>query len=194
VRAAPLLAIAVAIPLCGALSDPFLPDEIPFVSVEREHFDAVGVVHERGGAASSPLVVRVRIVGDGTDADMTQAFAWLRENADLVVVEHPAGVPLFLTRGDLAATSGRGTLGATVPHGMAAEVRDPRVGACVVAHEILHFVGLKHVDDKDNIMYPHCSRDMLDRATLEDWQLAKLGTLEGIRATTPRGVHTWATR
>lgn len=188
------MALGVALPMCGALSDPFLADEIPFASVEREHFQALGVVHERGDGADAPLLVRVNIVGDATDADVENAFAWLRDRAGIVVVEDPAGVPLFLTRGDLAATSGRGTLGATVPQGMAAEVRDPRIGACVVTHEMLHFVGLKHVDDKDNIMYPHCSRDLLDRATLDDWQLAQLAGLDGIRATTPSGVHMWASR
>lgn len=193
-RLALLVALAAALPLCGALGDPFLPDEVPFASVERQHFDAVGVVLERAPSAATPLVVRVKIVGDAPDADLEQAFGWLRAHANVVVVEDKNGVPLFLTRGDLAATSGRGTLGATVPEGMAAEVRDMRIGSCVITHELLHFVGLKHVPDRNNIMYPHCSRDLLDRAVLEDWQLAQLSTLGGIRATTPNGVHTWATR
>lgn len=193
-RVLSLLALAVVLPLCGALGDPFLPDEVPFVGVEREHFDAVGVVLERGAPTDAPLVVRVHLVGDATDADLDRAFAWLRTHANLIVIEDPDGVPLFLTEGDLAATSGRGTLGATVPEGMAAEVRDMRVGSCVVAHEVLHFVGLKHVDDSGNIMYPHCSRDFLDHATLDAWQLDRLATLDAIRATTPGGVHVWASR
>jgi hypothetical protein len=194
VRVALLLALAVALPLCGALGDPFLPDEVPFVEVERQHFDAVGVVLERAEDNDAPLVVRLNVVGDGADADLERAFAWLREHAGIEVVRAADGAPLFLTYGDLAATSGRGTLGATVPEGMAAEVRDMRIGSCVVAHEILHFVGLKHVKDRHNIMYPHCSRDFLDRATLEEWQRDHLSTLDVIRATTPGGVKTWAQR
>ena len=179
---------------CGALGDPFLPTEVPFSSVEREHFDAVGVVLERDAPSPRPLVVHVHIVGDATEADLGQAFAWLRTEANVHVEERADGAPLFLTAGDLAATSGRGTLGATVPEGMAIEMRDPRIAPCVVAHEVLHFVGLKHVDDKDNIMYPHCSRDFLERATIDDWQLDHLATLREIVATTPSGVHVWAER
>lgn len=136
----------------------------------------------------------MHIVGDASDASIEEATAWLREHAGISVVHDPDGAPLFLTNGDLAATSGRGTLGATVPKGMAVEVDDPLVARCVVAHEILHFVGLKHVKDPDNIMYKHCSRDFLDRAVIEDWQLDQIATLGAIRATTPTGVHTWASR
>lgn len=191
VRVPLLLAVAAT---CGALGDPFLPDEVPFESVEREHFDALGVVHERGTPSASLLTVRLRIVGDASDASIVQAAAWLREEARIELVRDPQGAPLFLTRGDLAATSGRGTLGATVPEGMAAEVNDPRVAPCVVAHEVLHFVGLKHVLDRGNIMFAHCSKDFLDRATLEGWQRSQIAAVLGITATTPRGVVTWASR
>lgn len=179
---------------CGALGDPFLPDEVPFEVIEREHFDALGVLLEHGDVSRAPLTLRVQIVGDAPDASLQEAAAWLRERAGIVLLADPNGAPLFLTRGDLAATSGRGTLGATVPEGMAAEVDDARIAPCVVAHEVLHFVGLKHVKDKGNIMYAHCSKDFLDRATIEDWQLEQLSTLRAIRATTPRGVVVWATR
>lgn len=189
-----LLLLAGIAVTCGALGDPFLPHEVPFESVEREHFDAVGVVHERGQASAAPLVLRLHIVGDATDASIATAADWLRENANIELVRDPAGAPLFLTRGDLAATSGRGTLGATVPEGMAVEVDDERVSPCVVAHEVLHFVGLKHVQDRENIMYAHCSKDFLERATIEAWQVERVAGLEAIRATTPAGVQTWAAR
>lgn len=178
----------------GSLADPSLSSEIPFSAVEREHFDAVGVVVERERAATGPLHVRVHIVGDAADADTEQAFEWLRENANIIVTRSADGAPLFLTEGDLSATSGRGTLGATVPEGMAVEVRDPRVSPCVVAHEVLHFVGLKHVKERTNIMYPHCSRDFLDSATFTQAQYEQVASVRAIRATTPGGVELWATR
>ncbi|HUR67711.1 MAG TPA: hypothetical protein VM370_00565 [Candidatus Thermoplasmatota archaeon] len=181
---------------CGALGDPFLPHEVPFESVEREHFDALGVVRETAPSApaSGPLTLRVHVVGDAADSDIDEAAAWLAEHAGIRLVRDPDGAPLFLTLGDLAATSGRGTLGATVPEGMAAEVQDPRVGPCVVAHEVLHFVGLKHVKDKRNIMYAHCSKDFLERASFEGWQREAVDKVTAIRATTPGGVELWASR
>lgn len=208
-RAALLLLVASSF-ACGALGAPFLEDEVPFESVERTHFDAVGVVLERAPARGTALELRIHVVGDAcahasssspwgcggdaADASIAEAAAWLRAHADIILVSDVEGAPLFLTRGDLAATSGRGTLGATVPEGMAAEVSDERVAPCVVAHEILHFVGLKHVKDRRNIMYAHCSRDFLQDAQIEEWQLDALSTLGAIRATTPSGVHVWASR
>lgn len=180
--------------VCGALGDPYLPNEVPFSAVERTSFDALAVLHEREAPSDAPLIVHVNIVGDAPDADVAEAFAWLRENANVVIERDPNGAPLYLTRGDLAATSGRGTLGATVPEGMAVEVRDPRIAPCVIAHELLHFVGLKHVQDKSNIMYPHCSRDFLEHAEITQKQLDQLATLDVIRATTPAGVEVWASR
>lgn len=180
--------------VCGALGDPYLPSEVPFSAVERAHFDALAVLHEREAPSDAPLVVRVHVLGDASDADLREAFDWLRENANIVVVPDARGAPLFLTRGDLAATSGRGTLGATVPEGMAVEMRDPRIAPCVIVHELLHFVGLKHVDDRSNIMYPHCSRDFLQQAEITPKQLDQLATLDVIRATTPGGVEVWASR
>jgi hypothetical protein len=179
---------------CGGLGDPYLPSEIAFSAVEREHFQALAVLHERQAPSDAPLELRLRIVGDARDADVAKAFAWLEKHANIRVTEDANGAPLFLTQGDLAATSGRGTLGATVPKGMAVEMRDDRIAPCVLAHEILHFAGLKHVDDRRNIMYPHCSRDFLDHAQLEDWQRDQLSRLDAIRATTPSGVHVWAER
>ncbi|HVM44702.1 MAG TPA: hypothetical protein VM582_02110 [Candidatus Thermoplasmatota archaeon] len=191
-----LIAVAVlgTLFLSGALGEAYLPNEVPFSAVERQHFNAVAVLHERQAPSQAPLVIRVNIVGDAADADVTEAFEWLRTHANIVVVRDAAGAPLFLTNGDLAATSGRGTLGATVREGMAVEMRDPRISPCVIAHELLHFAGLKHVPDRTNIMYPHCSKDFLRSATITEQQLAQLATLDAIRATTPGGVQVWATR
>lgn len=180
--------------LCGDLGAPYPAGQIAFSMVEHNHFDALAVDADRAGPSASPLVVRVHRVGDAADADLSAPLAWLREHANVEVVDDPAGAPLFLTRGDLAATSGRSTLGATVPTGMAVEVSNRGVGACVLAHEMLHFLGLGHVDDEDNIMYRHCSADMLERATLDEGQRERLDTMSVLRATTPRGVQTWASR
>lgn len=180
--------------LSGALGMPYLRDEVPFESIERSHFDAIAVAREGGATGSGPLLLRVNVVGDASEADLSAAFAWLRENANVVVERDPNGAPMFVTFGDLAATSGRATLGATVRSGMAIEFSDPRMAACVTAHEILHFLGLKHVSEAHNIMYPHCSKPQLSRATLEPWQRDHLDGIEIIQATTPRGVETWAER
>lgn len=190
-------ALAWLVPLvlvCGDLGAPFSGGEVAFESVEHAHFDAFAVVADRDGGAAVPLVVRVQLLGDGADADLGVAYAWLLEHANVRVVPDASGVPLYLTLGDLAATSGRSTLGATLPTGMAVEMRDPPVGACVLVHEVLHFLGLGHVKDPRNIMYPHCSRDMLDKAHLTEGQRERLDALDGIRATTPRGVQQWAYR
>ncbi|HWH08174.1 MAG TPA: matrixin family metalloprotease [Candidatus Thermoplasmatota archaeon] len=188
-----LLCVALVV-LCGSLGQPFHRDEVPFESVEREHFDAIAVVRERGPADDAPLRVRVAIVGDATDADLAPAEAWLREHANVVLVRDPRGAPLFLTHGDLSATSGRSTLGATVAEGMAVEATNPKLTNCVVAHEVLHFVGLPHVKDERNMMHPQCTTTRLANAGLTDDQRERLDRVEAIRATTPRGVLTWAER
>lgn len=180
--------------LCGALGDPHLAGEVPFSVVEREHFRALAVSPTRSAPSDEPLVVHVNLVGDGADEDLSKPIAWLEENANVIVVPDPRGVPLFLTRADLAATSGRQTLGATIPSGMAAEVDVPAIGDCVVAHEILHFIGLRHVNDRANIMYQHCSRGFLDRAELNDAQRDQIARVDRIVATTPSGVQVWAER
>lgn len=194
-RAPGLLAtLAVALVLSGALGAPFLEDEVSFSTVQREHFDALAVSAQKAQPSSQPLVVRVHVVGDAADADLSAPFTWLREHANVVVERDARGVPLYLTYNDLSATSGRQTLGATVPAGMAVEMREATVGDCVVAHEILHFIGLKHVPDRSNIMYQHCSPGFLDRAHLSATQLSQIAAVEEITATTPQGVVAWATR
>lgn len=178
----------------GALGDPFHPDEVPFESVRRDHFDALAVSRGQGEPSEAPITLLVQPLGDASGADLRVAKEWLLRNANVRVVESEDGAPLFLTHGDLAATSGRATLGATVPGGMAVEMGDPAVGACVATHEMLHFLGLKHVKDPDNIMYPHCSKDLLQRAVLEPAQREQLSRLAHVRATTVGGVETWASR
>lgn len=186
--------IVLGILSAGALGAPFHRDEVPFEVVARDHFDAFAVSPQKGDVDSSPIVLRVHVVGDASDADTSAAFDWLAKNANVRVILSDEGAPLFLTRGDLAATSGRATLGATISTGIAAEVGDARIGPCVVAHEILHLLGLGHVDDPDNIMYPHCTPNMLQHAHLDAAQLQKLASLDGLKATTPRGVEQWVTR
>ena len=180
--------------LSGALGMPYLRDEVPFESVERAHFDALAVQRSTGDAHDEPLVLRLNVVGDASQAQLDTAFAWLLTHANVKVVRDPHGAPLFVTYGDLAATSGRATLGATVKSGMAVEFSDARLASCVTVHEILHFLGLKHVDDAKNIMYPHCSKSQLARAQLDDWQRDRIDSVRMIQATTPRGVQTWAER
>ncbi|MEA3198881.1 MAG: Matrixin [Thermoplasmata archaeon] len=183
-----------AILTAGALGTPFHRDEVPFEVVARDHFDALAVSPQTGAPTRAPLDLHLDVEGDGADADLSGAFAWLAQHAGVRVVRDPAGAPLFLTQGDLSATSGRATLGATVSSGIAAEVGDGRIKDCVVAHEILHLLGLGHVEDPDNIMFPHCTPGMLERAKLEPWQLVKIESLDGLQATTPHGVEQWVTR
>lgn len=180
--------------LCGDLGAPYPHGQVAFDQVRHEHFDALAVAAERGAPSQAPLVVRVHRLGDAADADLSVPLAWLRDHANVRVVDDPRGAPLYLTRGDLAATSGRATLGATLDEGMAVEMGRPDVGGCVLAHEMLHFLGLGHVDDARNIMYRHCTGDMLETARLDPWQREMVDGLSVLRATTPRGVVTWASR
>lgn len=190
-----ILCVAVCLAGMGSLGDPFPPDVVAFDAVAREHFDAMTVSR---GITDSPLlgvlVVRVRLMGDGADADTSRASTWLLETARIRLEASAEGAPLYLTREDLAATSGRATLGATLPRGMAVEVGNAGVAPCVLAHEVLHLVGLKHVPDRRNIMQPHCSGGFLDRAHFDEDQYGAVARVERISALTPRGVETWANR
>lgn len=179
----------------GSLGDPFPPDVVAFDAVAREHFDAMTVSRDLANTPlSGVLVVRVRLMGDGADADISRASTWLLEAARIQLEESAEGAPLFLTREDLAATSGRTTLGATLSRGMAVEVGNEDISPCVLAHEVLHLVGLKHVTDRRNIMQPHCAGGFLDRAHFDEDQHDLVARVERISALTPRGVETWATR
>lgn len=180
--------------LTGSLGSPFGSDEVPFEAVQRAHFDAIAVQHASGGPSDAPLVLRLNILGERDHASVEEAARWLRAEFDVVLVEDARGAPLYLTSSDLSATSGRATLGATLRTGMAVEVRNPSVAPCVVAHEALHFLGLRHSQDDDNIMGPHCTPDKLDHATVTREQVDAVARLDSIRALTPRGVQTWAER
>lgn len=189
-----LAAFFAALILCGSLGTPFRADEVPFDSVRRS-FDAFAVVRDKADAPSAaPITLRVHPIGDAADADLSVAAAWLLENANVVLVKDPKGAPLYLTRLDLSATSGRATLGATIDSGMSAEMGNDRVGQCVVAHEALHFLGLRHRDDTRNIMHPQCTKDRLAGSHLDADQKRQLALLKAVVATTPRGVLTWASR
>lgn len=178
----------------GGLGSPFAPDEVPFETVRREHFDALTVDHVSGGATDAPLVLRVQLLGDPGEKALEKTQTWLARHVNVELVEDPRGAPLFLTEKDLSATSGRATLGATLRTGMAVEVSNPEVAPCVLTHEVLHFLGLHHVQDSANIMAPHCKPGMLETATIEDWQVQHVRSLHEIRAATPRGPVTWASR
>jgi hypothetical protein len=180
--------------LSGSLGAPFRADEVSFDAVRRE-FDAIAVVREHlSSPSSAPIVLSVHLLGDGADADLTLAKRWLRENANVILVSDARGAPLYLTRLDLSATSGRATLGATIDSGMSAEVSNAAIGNCVVAHEALHFLGLKHREDTRNMMHPQCTKDRLAGAHLDADQKLQLAKLKAVVATTPRGVVTWASR
>lgn len=186
--------VLLAILLSGSLGEPFRRDEVPFEVVERENFDAFAVARDRAEPSQARLVVRVHLLGDAAGTDISLARAWLVEHANVELRPSEVGAPLFLTRGDLSATSGRSTLGATLPEGMAVEATHETLTNCVVAHEVLHFVGLGHVGDPDNMMHPQCTTTRLAHAGLTAEQRARLDGVDAIRATTPRGVQVWAFR
>lgn len=189
-----LVLLLPALFMAGALGAPYPKDEVAFEVVERQNFDALAVHDVTGAPSTELLTLHLHFLGDGADADLSPAFAWLRAKANVIVVRDEQGAPFYLTTGDLSATSGRATLGATLPTGMAIEMSNAAVGQCVAAHEILHFLGLGHVEDPTNIMAPHCTRDMLATAHLEFWQKEKIDSLDAIKATTTHGVETWVTR
>src|SRR5438067_8139650 len=96
-RRAILALFLVALCASGSLGAPYAKDEIAFDAIERAHFDALFAVRDEGSPTPAPLVVRVHLLGDGADADTSQAFAWLREHANVEVVPDVAGAPLYLT-------------------------------------------------------------------------------------------------
>lgn len=180
--------------LTGGLGAPYGLDEVPFDALQREHFDALAVQHTRAEPTAAPLVLRVKLLGDADAASVAKAAAWLHENVNVVLMTDANGAPLYLTASDLSATSGRATLGATLRTGMAVEIRNPAVAPCVLTHEILHFLGLRHDEDPGNIMSPHCTPHKLDHATIRADQVDHVARLNDIRAATPGGAKLWAER
>src|SRR5439155_3049185 len=81
----------------GSLGAPYARDEVAFDAIERAHFDALFAVRDEGAPTEAPLVLRVHLMGDGADADTSQAFAWLLHNANVEVVPDEGGAPLYLT-------------------------------------------------------------------------------------------------
>ena len=95
---------------------------------------------------------------------------------------------------DLATQRGPEALGATIPRGIAIETRRPELVPCVFAHEVLHFLGIHHVDEQDDLMHPRCQEDKPEAATLSDAARDEIDRLESIRAITLGGTRTWAER
>lgn len=190
-----LLAVSIAsVVLTGGLGDPPPGGFVRFDDIRREEFSALAVQRSYGEPDARPLVVRVDVIGDASDADWTRAAQWLSTRANVRLVDDARGAPLYLTRENLIATSGPSALGATVRSGMVVEMRDPDVSPCVLAHEVLHFLGLHHVDDPKNLMYSRCASGKLATATLDADQRDELARLSTITAVTPAGLVTWAAR
>lgn len=180
--------------LTGGLGDPPPGGFVRFDDIRRDEFTAVAVQRSYAEPSPEPLVVRIHLVGDAADADWTAARAWLARNANVRIAQDARGAPLYLTEENLIATSGPSALGATVRSGMVVEMRDPGISPCVLAHEVLHFLGLHHVEDPDNLMYSRCAAGKLASATLDDDQRDELARLSSITAVTPAGLVTWAAR
>ena len=186
--------LLVAIPLCGSLGDPTPGGFVRFDDIRRDTFTALTVQRQLGAPSDATLVVRLNVVGDAADADFSSAASWLARELNVRIVRDPAGAPLYLTYDNLIATSGPAALGATVRSGMAVEMGDDRLAPCVLAHEVLHFLGLPHVPDPRNLMHARCGPNKLDGAHLDDAQRDHVARLQSITAVTPAGVVTWASR
>lgn len=187
-------ACLLSVVLTGGLGDPPPGGFVRFDDIRRENFSALAVQRSYEEASGKPLVVRLNVIGDAADADWSVAREWLAGNANVRIRVDDAGAPLYLTRDNLIATSGPSALGATVRSGMVVEMRDRDVSPCVLAHEVLHFLGLHHVDEAKNLMYARCAPGKLSTASLNADQKSELARLEAITAVTPLGLVTWASR
>lgn len=192
--AACVLVLVLGSTFSGSLGDPTPGGFIRFDDIRRASFSALAVQRHHDGPEGGVLAVRVNVMGDAENADISEASDWLERELGVRIVRDPRGVPLYLTNHNLIAVSGAGAIGATVRSGMAVEMLDARLAPCVVAHEVLHFLGLHHVSDKANIMYARCSAGKLSEAALEDWQREHVASLKSVVAVTPGGIVTWAVR
>lgn len=167
-------------------------DVVAFDDVAAAHFTALAVDRSEGGVSERPILVRLRVVGQAPD--LADAEAWLAENAGVLVARSDAGAPVVFVEGDLATKRGAEALGATVPRGIAIETRQADLVPCVFAHEVLHFLGLHHVDDEADLMHPRCEADKPERATLSADAQDELRRVESIHAITLTGRVAWAER
>lgn len=148
-----------------------------------------------GPPETGPLFVRIHPFGDGSDYDLSRAAAYLAREVDVRLVTAPDGAPLYLTGKNLIGPSGPAALGATVPAGMAAETGFPDLADCVIAHEIAHFLGLRHSGNPAALMYPRCAPGKLATATLSLEEKETIQRIASIRGRLPNGVAVdWAHR
>ena len=189
-----LIVLLAPIVLAGSVGDPTPGGFVRFDDIRREAFTAVAVQRHHGDPTLRALEVRVRIIGDAPGTDYAEAASWLAKEANVLLVPSATGVPLYFTERNLIATSGAGAIGATVRSGMAVETIDERLAPCVTAHEVLHFLGLGHVDDPKNLMHARCSPGKLAHAKLDPEQKEAIDRLTSVTAVTPAGVQTWALR
>lgn len=182
---------AVASETLGSLSADGSPT-VAFDDIASREFDALAVDRNEGPPSDRALVVRVDL--RGPVPDLRAPEAWLEENGGIRVVHDPDGVPVVFVDADLTTERGAEALGAAIPRGIAIEVRDPALVPCVYAHELLHFLGLHHVDDPDDLMFARCGADKPDGATLGRESLDELGRLRSIEALSLTGRDVWAER
>ncbi|HLE98232.1 MAG TPA: matrixin family metalloprotease [Candidatus Thermoplasmatota archaeon] len=163
---------------------------VAFDDIEARYFHAITVDRERGETSTRPLIVRLAM--SGPIPDTGEAERWLRDHANVLIVRSPDGAPVVFTDQDLATDRGNAAVGATVPRGVAIETRDASLLPCVFAHEILHLLGLHHVEDEGDIMAARCDEDKPGDAAFADKE--KLDRLRSVRAFTLTGRVTWAER